>query len=232
MNDEEIEQLLQLAARFDRRTISAEDIEAWLIAAQVSAERGWPWSVGLVRRIIAEHFVVPAADRAYLDPAVITARIRDLHRQAARTFELPAMTAQQRQLVDAGAGVDPAWQRAALAMHVHELVGLWAVTGQAPEVAHRARQLDGPVRPALTAGAPDELAALVAAAPPGVRTQLAPAVRRIAGRRTPGRDVVERTPEGRAAARAELAARAPLADPPADGVPSAPHRTSNPGSPA
>jgi hypothetical protein len=77
LTPDQINTLLQIAARYDRRTIGPSDIDAWLTASRIGRwatredlpDGTWRWSPALAEAAIHKHF---ATSTAWLMPAHIT----------------------------------------------------------------------------------------------------------------------------------------------------------------
>lgn len=141
----QVVRLLALAAAADQRTTGQADVDLWSLVAV--AER---WSTETAARVIAEH-AAAGGDRPRITPAAITARIRDIRRQAAATFELPVIP-------DHVSDTDyPRWLREQRDRHVSALLARWAETGDEPPLQLPAGPRPDPLGQrrvaAITAGA-------------------------------------------------------------------------------
>jgi len=145
MAKSDVARLLALIATFDQRTIGEADIEGWHLVARVES-----WTVPAAQRVIVEH-VSRGADRARINPALITDRIRAVRRGAAATFQGPRIPDGQP------THEYPEWYRRQMAAHVDALVYRWATSGEEPPAqlptAERPSRLGQRRIAELTAGA-------------------------------------------------------------------------------
>lgn len=201
MNQDDVIDLLSLAASYDQRTVGEMDVKAWWLVA--ARER---WTAPSAQRVIVDYYSHDAGRRRISPPAVSDG-IRAARRQAAQAFVPPRIPAE---LPDCDY---PAWYRARLAEFVDAAVDGWAAGRPLPVEA---------VEPRGTALPLDQ-------APPVVRAEVERLMPRIGSvprrSRPPTRATpMDLDPRRRAEARAQIdAARRPADRPDA--------RASTPGIP-
>jgi hypothetical protein len=193
----ELERLLDIVVRGDRRTTSPADVDYW---AAMAAEGRWTYATAMRALVIfrTEH------PGEWLDPAHLTAIIRQARHRGAETFVEPDPpgTLPPDQY--------PAWKRARLAEHIDRVLDAWADGAPMPVTVAGAAELTGTDRPQLEAGLN------TSTCPPELRAQVARDFERIGRERSdrhrPAVALPHRMagdPARRAAARAELAGREP-----------------------
>jgi hypothetical protein len=193
----ELERLLDIVVRGDRRTTSPADVDYW---AAMAAEGRWTYATAMRALVIfrTEH------PGEWLDPAHLTAIIRQARHRAAETFVEPDPPAALPR------PTYPAWKRARLAEHIDRVLDAWADGAPMPVTVAGAAELIGADRPQLEAGLN------TSTCPPELREQIERDFQRI-GRERPDRNRpavalprrMAGDPDRRAAARAELAGRNP-----------------------
>lgn len=188
MNQDDVIDLLSLAASYDQRTVGEMDVKAWWLVA--ARER---WTTPAAQRVIVDYYSHDAGRRRISPPAVSDG-IRAARRQAAQAFVPPRIP------LDLPDHDYPAWYRARLAEFVDEAVNGWAVGRPLPVEA---------VEPAGTAVPLDQAPAVLRAELERLMPRVGSGPRRS---RPPTRATpLDLDPRRRAEARAQLDAVRPAA---------------------
>jgi hypothetical protein len=121
ITDDQIADLLSMAAVIDYRKIGDAEVDLW---HAIAVTHNWTWP--LARRALIDHY---AESRDRIMPADITRRIAEARRAVYAAFQIPPHSAE---LADDGRAF-VAWAKERAAEHMAVGLGEWAAYGRLPQ---------------------------------------------------------------------------------------------------